>query len=534
MDKITEGKDFERKVAELYSLMGYKVELNKSLSSYNIDIYAEFMAGATLFRLAIECKLLDGVVRTVDVQKFASTVGLLKNHGLIDKAILISKGSFSDSSKRVANKYGIDCITYEELESSIIDFSNYIDWLIESFESSHLSEKFIEPYLIDSDGKKHLTNTFIDNWLNEPERNHLSILGYSGSGKTAICRMLAWKMANLYRNSPKENRIPIFIDLMKYTNVMNIRQLITDVLINEHGVHIANYNVFERLLRMGKLLIIFDGFDAIAQKGDYRTTVNNFWELSKVITPESKVILTCRTLYFKTKLEEKQILEGKDEEDYINLSDRLRFEVVHIADLENDQILQYFKKTFKQRWNEFYKIYQQTYNLKDIANRPIMLELIVKSLPFLIEDKTPSKARLYQVYFDAWLEREFWFDFSLFGQKERRLFMQELAWKMYSEGVQKIHHSGIKELILKIFELEDKNEIVNLDFLRTASFLIRDDEGYYGFAHKSFMEYFVAEKIANSSTNDIDESKLSREVQDFLVELREQIHKFESKVSKYE
>ena len=48
------------------------------------------------------------------------------------------------------------------------------------------------------------------------------------------------------------------------------------------------------------------------------------------------------------------------------------------------------------------------------------------------------------------------------------------------------------------------------------------------------MEYFVAEKIANSSTNDIDESKLSREVQDFLVELREQIHKFESKVSKYE
>jgi predicted NACHT family NTPase len=41
---------------------------------------------------------------------------------------------------------------------------------------------------------------------------------------------------------------------------------------------------------MGKLLLIFDGFDEMAAKVDRQQMINNFWELAKVVVPGAKVI----------------------------------------------------------------------------------------------------------------------------------------------------------------------------------------------------------------------------------------------------
>jgi predicted NACHT family NTPase len=50
-------------------------------------------------------------------------------------------------------------------------------------------------------------DTFIDEWLAAAERNHLSLLGDFGTGKTWFCRRLAWRMA------AAAGRIPISIAL---------------------------------------------------------------------------------------------------------------------------------------------------------------------------------------------------------------------------------------------------------------------------------------------------------------------------------
>jgi len=49
---------------------------------------------------------------------------------------------------------------------------------------------------------------------------------------------------------------------------------------------------------MGKLLLIFDGFDEMADKMDRQKMINNFWEIARIVVPGAKAILTCRTEHF--------------------------------------------------------------------------------------------------------------------------------------------------------------------------------------------------------------------------------------------
>jgi predicted NACHT family NTPase len=59
---------------------------------------------------------------------------------------------------------------------------------------------------------------------------------------------------------------------------------------------------------MGKLLLIFDGFDEMAARVDRPEMVNHFWELTKIAVPDSKAILTCRTEHFPEVKEGRSLL----------------------------------------------------------------------------------------------------------------------------------------------------------------------------------------------------------------------------------
>ena len=78
--------------------------------------------------------------------------------------------------------------------------------------------------------------------------------------------------------------------------------------------------------------------------------------------------------------------------------------------------------------------------------------------------------------------------------------MQELAWEMYTTQRLTIPFSEFPELVTKHFGLKNNPEqaaFFERD-VRTQSYLVRDDFGSYCFAHKSFMEYFVACKMIST------------------------------------
>ena len=84
-------------------------------------------------------------------------------------------------------------------------------------------------------------------------------------------------------------------------------------MVNTYGLQLGGgFATFQHFNRYGKLLVIFDGFDEMESKVDQIVTVQNFEELAKAVAPDgkSKVILTCRTPYFQSNLQEISLLMG--------------------------------------------------------------------------------------------------------------------------------------------------------------------------------------------------------------------------------
>jgi formylglycine-generating enzyme required for sulfatase activity len=102
---------------------------------------------------------------------------------------------------------------------------------------------------------------------------------------------------------------------------------------------------------------------------------------------------------------------------------------------------------------------------------------------------------LYQQYTDDLLRHRA----ETIPAKDRQYFVQELAWEMQTNERLKVRWSEFPDKVIAHFGLKDdpNNAAFFEQDIRTQSYLVRDDAGNYGFAHKSMQEYFVARKLAD-------------------------------------
>jgi formylglycine-generating enzyme required for sulfatase activity len=285
---------------------------------------------------------------------------------------------------------------------------------------------------------------------------------------------------------------------------MNLEQLVTDFLVNRYGIQ-AGYEAFIRFNADGKLVLLFDGFDEMAQKVDVQTTVDNFEELARAVEARSKVVLTCRTPYFRTSQEAEELLSRREQlpeswelsGSLIDLTDRPNFEIVHLLPFDRADIQAMLRARFPAEWERHWQQIESTYNLAELAQRPVLLDMIARSLPELKPGQAVNAAQLYEAYTDLWLAREEEKGRKLITRADKRLFMQELGLEMLRRDQLSVHYSRLPERVRAHFRLEKAHEIDYFEHdIRTCSFLNRDPEGNYRFVHKSFQESFVAQWLA--------------------------------------
>jgi predicted NACHT family NTPase len=133
---------------------------------------------------------------------------------------------------------------------------------------------------------------YIDLWLDDPAKEHISILGEFGTGKTWFVFHYAWTALQRYRDAQKRGverpRLPLVITLRDFAKALNVENVLAGFFFSQHNIRI-NSEVFDQLNRMGKLLLIFDGFDEMAAKVDRQQMINNFSsraarEIRRVVT----------------------------------------------------------------------------------------------------------------------------------------------------------------------------------------------------------------------------------------------------------
>ncbi len=112
---------FENAIAGFYRALGTsKVQQNINLAGNEIDIYMEEQTPSGQFvRTAVECKYYNKKVPKNVVFQFASVVNLLRNAGLIDKALLVAYRGFTPDAFSAAQAANIELITFQDIEKKV-------------------------------------------------------------------------------------------------------------------------------------------------------------------------------------------------------------------------------------------------------------------------------------------------------------------------------------------------------------------------------------------------------------------------------
>jgi len=321
-------------VASWLEARGYTIHGRQRREDWAVDITAELPEGVLFL---VRC--VDGEVDLRRVQELWQECA----ERVLPLAWIIADKRVAPSAREYALKHrNIRVFNLADFMRDI--FGPYFDYLTRLVEESDIPRYYVdlgcEKPVFDAAGREvtrdryEIIDEYVEAWLRERGKSHLSILGDFGSGKTWFCRHFAYKQLQRYLTDPAHQRIPLLITLRDYARTEDVRQLITDLLSNRYRVRIVSsslYDVFDHLNRSGRLLLIFDGFDEMARKMDDQTMVDNFWKLAEVVVPESKVILTCRTPYFRYSREAREVLQGQRmSRVLIDLSDRPEFEIIHL------------------------------------------------------------------------------------------------------------------------------------------------------------------------------------------------------------
>ena len=390
------------------------------------------------------------------------------------------------------------------------------DFLIEPMGRANLSGNYVPssareivPGQDRSISSQTLDEIFAE-FLADTQRSFMALLGDFGTGKTSFSLHYFVRLAEQFLEDPNQ-RIPLFISLKDYPGRLDSAAFLEREFFRRFEIPLS-FAVFRDLALAGRFVLFVDGFDEMASLSDQTVTLANFRELTRLTfenlqfmvlpsdTPQrrNKLFLTCRTHYFLTEAQQRELLTFDYTVLYRNYATRSRYAIatVLLQEFTEAQVLEYVENASgdPEKAREIIKIIKSTYNLEELSSRPLLLEMIVASLERLKDEESIDAYQLYKVYTDIWIERDDWR--ARMTPEGKRKLMWELAHKMHREGGDfSLHYSQLdppRASYLKPDVPPDGEDYFRYE-VTTCSFLNRDSQGNYKFIHKSFWEFFLAE-----------------------------------------
>lgn len=408
------------------------------------------------------------------------------------------------------------CYTFDELLDENADFSGYLTWLENEVKRRGIDTMYVplagKKEDFDSiskqivgqghyDGKNGWIEGYIDRWLVDPSKEHISILGEFGMGKTWFTLHYAWIQLQRYRDAKERGverpRLPLVIPLRDYAKAVSVESLFSEFFFRKYEIPLPNYSAFEQLNRMGKLLLIFDGFDEMAERVDRQKMINNFWELARVVIPNAKVILTCRTEHFPEAKEGRALLNAELQASVSNLTgEPPQFEVLELTPFADSQIRKVL--SFRTTANVVNLVMNNQY-LLDLARRPVMIEFILDALPDIEAGKPIDLSHVYLYAIRQKLERDIKDERTFTSLADKIYFLCELAWEMLSTDQMSLNYRYFPDRIRRFFGpiVQEQKDLDHWHYdMMGQTLLIRNADGDYTPAHRSLLEFFVAYKFA--------------------------------------
>jgi predicted NACHT family NTPase len=498
-----------------FETLSYKFEKNREIWG---DNYFEWIINVPVRRNRYDRILVRGIAGEAGLRDISALRESVERHrtdeGWLVTARRISRAARDEVEK--AENRNLACYTFDELLDQDADFSAYLDWLETEITSRGIDTKYVplactkEEIDPDTqrkigvshyDGRDGWIEGYIDLWLDDPVKEHISVLGEFGTGKTWFAMHYAWMALQRYRDAQKRGlerpRLPLVIPLRDYAKAVSVESLFSEFFFRKHEIPLAGYSAFEQLNRMGKFLLIFDGFDEMAAKCDRQETINNFWELAKTVVPGAKVILTCRTEHFPEAKEGRALLNAELQASTTILTGETpQFEVLELEKFNDEQIRQAL--SFQTEAATVEKVMGSP-QLLDLARRPVMTELILEALPDIEAGKPVDMSRIYLYAVRRKIERDIKAERTFTSLADKLYFLCELSWEMLSTDQMSLNYRGFPDRIRSLFGaiVQEEKDLDHWHYdMMGQTMLIRNADGDYTPAHRSLLEFFVAYKFA--------------------------------------
>ena len=559
------GTDFEHRIQALYGLLGYRVRHNEHLSSRQCDLICDrHIPGGPVTTLLVECKYREsGTVPKSEVTLLVSEYETLKHPHHLSAAVIVTNAAFTAETRALySTRTDVLLITESSLSDELINVTATLRRFADLYRTNPIFHHYIP---LKDDGFRDL-EAWMGQWMTSP-RPLTVLLGDFGSGKTTFLHHLKFVMSEAYTRGTA-SMIPCYFRLRDFSRSPDLDAFVRSQLLNEFGS--SDIAAFQHLLRSGRILLMLDGFDEIGKQSDERARMRFFAMLTPLFADKGKYIITCRPSYFVSAEEMSRVFGQLDAISPRSLT-VLRQPVSPIAQerrrsfaafesaaqewtLETSQIRSLSPKDIAYKrlapftsedvdrylqlreseisssqyltWEAIRDKIRRTYDLEDLSRRPILLNLIVETLPKLPDGVEPSPAVIYGHYTAAWLNHEYskgevrW----LLKKEDKLLFTCCLAFHMYTSDLLRLHYTELPAEIGRYFRTTD---LLTLSYLATdirgSSFLRGDGSGFFEFAHRSFAEFFAAvylrDQMKDGKFGLLEEHLLSQEVLFFLGDL---------------
>ena len=398
---------------------------------------------------------------------------------------------------------------------------------------------------------------FLLDWVGDPQgQSYCALLGEYGMGKTTTSMAFAQVLLEARRKSPLRaaigNPLPIYLDLRNLGESAKSEPPLTTIIdrilqkswrSGQDDISLTATEVI-RLVQQDGAVVIFDGLDEVlvhlSPAAGQRFTREIFRILPPSLMPRrrdpdtpgspGRVLVTCRTHYFRTLRDQKTHLTAENRDD-VQADDYRAFVLLPFTD---GQIHAYLEQALK--GVDISKVMQTiraVHNLSELAARPYTLSLIAKHIPEIerwkLAGRHVSGVDLYRHMVLSWLERDAgkhqitpehklmfmeYFAASLWRSRKR-------AWSVGDVEQWLIDFVRVRPALAAHYEGKDR-EVLKED-LRTATFLVRDGEADFRFAHTSLQEFFLASYLHRALLEDrLEDWGMpipSRETLDFLGQL---------------
>ncbi|WP_069166423.1 TIR domain-containing protein [Nocardia altamirensis] len=355
------------------------------------------------------------------------------------------------------------------------------------------------------------------------------VLGDFGRGKTFALHELARRITET-----RPALIPILIELRTLDKTHSVDGLVAAHLAN-HGEDRIDLKALRYMLREGRVVLLFDGFDELVTRISYEFAADHLETLLQAAVGKAKIIVASRTQHFESR---SQVLTALGERVGM-LQDR---RILNIEEFAPAQVHAFLTNRYggdSERADARMRLITGIQDLLGLAQNPRMLSFIAdldeRRLRAAAGAKqTVGAAGLYREILESWLayetDRTATTAGSMPGLRLHELWLAVTAFalRIWETGEPYLRLAELTDVAQHLVEMTGSNRMSvqqSAHAIGSGSLLVRTDDNLFGFIHSSVTEWLVANHIAEqfaagvSAPAQLAHAPLSQLSIDFLCDL---------------